>query len=510
MRLLFYVYPGCIVSASCPLGSGLAAGVYSTKDYAVIADAYLGVLQILSGTYIHSLQNAVISAEGYLSISLKKSDGSSFTAQEKEQYLAETIISITKDGLAQNIDELKTDIGEYYDKNNAKIFRTVTESGSLVDNPNGTRIRCILPVRAGITYSIYSADDGGFAAGVWDTEVHAAMASPGLGMLQGITTGYTHSKVTGQINVDGYLSISLTNGNTAISDSRKQEMIDSLSFSCGLGLEYKVNTPPDIVMDDVKDDFEQPLFLYTTPQFMIGANHRGYSVGAPENTLPAFVLSYRHGFRYVETDIAFTADGVPVLLHDSTIDRTSNGTGNINDLTYQQVLQYDFGSWFSPDYAGTKIPTLMEFLALCRNLGLHPWLEIKNSATYTTEQIHKIVDLVESYGMKGNVTYLSFNSSYLQEVVSYDETASVLYVVYSITDAVITTANSLRTGKNKVSIGSNTYTSAEIEKCKSAHFPLGVWTIESAQTIASLDPYIAAVASNSQNAMLIKMLNDLS
>lgn len=110
LRLLFYVFPGAIVSASCPLGSGLAAGVYSTRDYAVIA-GNTGLLQsLLGGNYVHSLQNAVISAEGYLSISLKKSDGSSFSAQEKEQYLSETIVSITKDGLAQNVDELGQEV----------------------------------------------------------------------------------------------------------------------------------------------------------------------------------------------------------------------------------------------------------------------------------------------------------------------------------------------------------------------------------------------------------------
>ena len=89
-----------------------------------------------------------------------------------------------------------------------------------------------------------------------------------------------------------------------------------------------------------------------------GVNHRGYSTVAPENTLPAYVLSRKMGFQYAECDVSFTSDGVPVLLHDSTIDRTSDGSGSIGSLTLEEVRQYDFGSWKGEQYAGTKIPTL--------------------------------------------------------------------------------------------------------------------------------------------------------
>ena len=80
---------------------------------------------------------------------------------------------------------------------------------------------------------------------------------------------------------------------------------------------------------------------------VLSVNHRGYSAIAPENTLPAYRLSKEKGFRYVETDVSFTSDGVPVLLHDASIDRTSDGTGKIAEMTFEQVRQYDFGSWKS-------------------------------------------------------------------------------------------------------------------------------------------------------------------
>jgi glycerophosphoryl diester phosphodiesterase len=500
LRLLYYVYPGYVLSASCTLGAGVSGSVYTTREYALIADS--GIAQRIEPSYVSSINEVAIVAEGYLCISLKKSDGSRFSEQEKNQFINATNISIKKAGL---VDE----VGIFYDKSNCNIFRAITGSESLVDKTNGTRLRCICPVKKGFSYDINSTDEGGLFAGVFDTEAHAARASTEVGILQLITSGYIHERVTGIINSDGFLSVSLTNGSTAISDSKKQEMTNSISLFLGNGIEYKVNTPQYVNINDVNDDFEQPLRLYITDSYMQGVNHRGYSVGAPENTLPAYILSYKHGFKYVECDIAFTSDGVPVLLHDSTIDRTSDGTGNINELTYEQVLQYDFGSWFSQDYVNTKIPTLMEFLSLCRNLGLHPYLEIKSSSSYTTEQIHEIVDIVEAYGMKGNVTYLSFNASYLSEVVSYDEYADVNYVVYSITDAVITTAEGLRTGKNVVYIGSQSYTNGEINKCKAKHFPLSVWVIDNPQTISTLDQYISSVTSNSQNAALIRIENEL-
>lgn len=78
---------------------------------------------------------------------------------------------------------------------------------------------------------------------------------------------------------------------------------------------------------------------------------------------------------------------VPVLLHDDTIDRTSDGTGNITKMTFDAVRQYDFGSWFSTEFTGTKIPSLEEFLQLCHKLAIHPYIEIKQAMMITPERV---------------------------------------------------------------------------------------------------------------------------
>lgn len=226
-----------------------------------------------------------------------------------------------------------------------------------------------------------------------------------------------------------------------------------------------------------------------------GINHRGYYT-APENTLPAYILSKQQGFNFVEADVSFTSDGVAVLLHDSTIDRTSDGTGSISAMTYEEASQYDFGSWMSPTYAGTKIPTFEEFILLCRNLGLHPYIELKSNGAYTEAQIRSLVDVVEAHGMKGKVTYISFDAAYLQYVKVYDTEARLGYLVSSVTSGTITTAKALRTGANEVFLDSSDYDDEAVQLCIEADIPLEIWTVNSAATIESMNPYISGVASD--------------
>lgn len=227
-------------------------------------------------------------------------------------------------------------------------------------------------------------------------------------------------------------------------------------------------------------------------------NHRGYSAEAPENTLSAYRLSKLKGFDYVECDVAFTSDNVAVLLHDGTIDRTSNGTGDINSLTFEEVRALDFGSWFSSAYAGEQIPTFEEFMILCRNIGLHPYIEIKSSATYTQTQIESLVDIVKRVGMTGKVTWISFNNEYLTYVKNYDDKARLGYLVGDVTESNIAIVTGLKTANNEVFVDSSyeLLTSEKVALCVNANLPLEVWTINDSSVIVSLDPYVSGVTSD--------------
>ena len=232
------------------------------------------------------------------------------------------------------------------------------------------------------------------------------------------------------------------------------------------------------------------------PEEIKAVAHRGYSTEAPENTLAAFRLAKEKGFDYVECDVVFTSDNVPVLLHDSSIDRTSNGEGKISSLTYEEVSQYDFGSWFSEEYAGVKIPTFDEFLTLCKEIELHPYIELKGS--YTQEQINSLVADVEENGMKGNVTWISFDYDYLVFVKEADDTARLGFLSSEFEDEDLELAISLRTGKNEVflDLGFMYTFSWCIRKCKKANMPVEVWTLDMELLIIIMHPYISGVTSN--------------
>lgn len=251
----------------------------------------------------------------------------------------------------------------------------------------------------------------------------------------------------------------------------------------------KINETPICAFDDI----------------VKAVNHRGY-INAPENTLSAFRLSKEKGFKYVECDVSFTSDGYAVLLHDATVDRTSNGTGSINAMTLEEVRALDFGSWKSEEYAGEKIPRFEEFIALCRNLGLHPYIELKEG---NEAQIKGLVDVVKHHGMKGKVTWISFNSAYLGYVKAIDTSARLGFVVDAVSASTINTVKqTLRTGKNEVFIdcaASNT-TNEIATLCANADIPLEVWTVNDKNSIKVLDAYVSGVTSD--NLIASKVLAD--
>jgi glycerophosphoryl diester phosphodiesterase len=228
-----------------------------------------------------------------------------------------------------------------------------------------------------------------------------------------------------------------------------------------------------------------------------GINHRGYHSVAPENTIPAYKLSVEHGFKFVETDVRFTSDNVPVLLHDATVDRTSNGTGNISSMTYAQAKELDFGSWKSSVYAGTKIPSFEEFIVFCRNTNLFPYVEI-SGGDFSATQIGIIVNIVKKYNMQRSVTWISASNLNLQKIVSLDSEARVGYITFSEpTSDTAATANEFKTGKNEVFLNLDiSYLQSALTVSKDANLPLELWTVNNQTTMEELDDYVSGVTSD--------------
>lgn len=158
--------------------------------------------------------------------------------------------------------------------------------------------------------------------------------------------------------------------------------------------------------------------------------HRGSTLQAPENTTYAIVQAFKNGFKNVEIDVRMTSDNVPVLLHDSTIDRTSNGSGAVSSMTLAELQTYDFGSWFGKEFAGTKIPTLDQACRLCRALNIKPHLDIAGS-NVTETMANAICDILKRYELlDGAVFYVNGSNSGAPYFRAYYENAGAKYYMY--------------------------------------------------------------------------------
>jgi glycerophosphoryl diester phosphodiesterase len=105
--------------------------------------------------------------------------------------------------------------------------------------------------------------------------------------------------------------------------------------------------------------------------------HRGGGTLAPENTIAAIDVGRAHGYRAVEFDAMLAADDVPVLIHDETLERTTSGAGAVAATPSAQLLQLDAGSWHSPAFAGTRLPSFESAVRHCRAHGVWINIEIK-------------------------------------------------------------------------------------------------------------------------------------
>lgn len=105
--------------------------------------------------------------------------------------------------------------------------------------------------------------------------------------------------------------------------------------------------------------------------------HRGAGRLAPENTLAALRRGLEYGFRAVEFDVMLSADDVPLLMHDVATGRTTDSTGRICDMAWQDIARLDAGSWYSREFAGEGVPRYEEAMAFCKRNGIWMNVEIK-------------------------------------------------------------------------------------------------------------------------------------
>jgi glycerophosphoryl diester phosphodiesterase len=136
--------------------------------------------------------------------------------------------------------------------------------------------------------------------------------------------------------------------------------------------------------------------------------HRGAPKAAPENTLASFQKAREMGADGVELDVMLCADGEVVVMHDSNVERTTDGHGRIPDLTLAQVKTLDAGARFGPPFVGERVPTLREVAGWAQNDMLLN-IELKSVAARSDGLEGKVIAIIREYGLESRVILSSFN-----------------------------------------------------------------------------------------------------
>ncbi len=209
--------------------------------------------------------------------------------------------------------------------------------------------------------------------------------------------------------------------------------------------------------------------------------HRGASAIAPENTMTAFKKAVEVGATWIETDVDVLEDGTAILIHDSSLDRTTNKSGSYYGLSKSDLDDIDAGSWFAPEFAGERIPTLRELVAFMNETGLNANIELKSNEA-GAEMSHQLVDSVlkELEALDGpQVIISSFNHVLLKIFKDKAPQYSVgaLFVAENLWDDWKSILELI--GADYIHPDDSTLTRAQVEAFREAGYGVNVWTVNS-------------------------------
>ena len=142
--------------------------------------------------------------------------------------------------------------------------------------------------------------------------------------------------------------------------------------------------------------------------------HRGFSARAPENTIAALTLALEEGATAVEFDLRTSGDGNPVLMHDKTLSRTTNGIGKVEELSLAELAQLDAGSWFNSAFEGERVPSLAEALECLKVQVKTIFAELKGEGT--TQNLRNVVSITRAAGLLDKTVFIAKDWSLLDEL----------------------------------------------------------------------------------------------
>lgn len=218
--------------------------------------------------------------------------------------------------------------------------------------------------------------------------------------------------------------------------------ISTIVFSCSTEDDY-INYPSDSTLSSRSSDNNEgeesiaPSSIEVSPYFyeqLLFINHRGLTE-YPENTFAAVNAAVKSGFKAVECDICMTKDSVFILQHDPTIDRCSNGSGRVNDMTYEQLLAYDFGVWKDSAFVGERIARLDDLLDYFKDNGLIIELDLADETRFKREWIPALYELVKKKDMLGQTMFTATQDEFAEFLSTPREIIISISGVYYMSDA---------------------------------------------------------------------------
>lgn len=206
--------------------------------------------------------------------------------------------------------------------------------------------------------------------------------------------------------------------------------------------------------------------------------HRGYSDKAPENTVAAFELAGQTDeFWGIECDVQLTKDDKWVVMHDTKLDRTTNGSGKLQNYTLSQLKTFRINTGSNiKDYQNEEIPTIEEYLDVCVKYNKRPFIEIKIAADKA--QVQSLYDIIASYGLTDSCTVISFYYDSLQYLRVIDSSIEIYALTNELDDATLKICKEHNFG---IDFNENEIknTAKLINKYAMNEIPLAAWTVKS-------------------------------
>jgi len=201
--------------------------------------------------------------------------------------------------------------------------------------------------------------------------------------------------------------------------------------------------------------------------------HRGASAVAPENTMAAFRRAVELGADCIETDLHLSRDGRLVILHDATLNRTTNGEGPVKNLTLAELRELDAGRWFSQQFAGERLPTIEELLDFAGQVDLSLYLEIKGGAGYGVERA--VISALRGRKESKAAVVLCFDASVLDRIHQLDRLVMTGLLFESDPEAMVREA--VRVGARQIAPRGDCITPELIADAHRRGLKLVAWTV---------------------------------